>query len=155
MAEVGPVAVNICIDDSFQHYKGGIYETENCCDTDDAHAPVVIGYGTDKKDGDYWILKNSWGLLKFLRVLCKLLIFILIAGTTWGDKGFGKFRRGENMCDIGYYAVVSCFNHCATFFQFSWLCSFLHSMQLKRQSKAVTQVETPKELFAVQSLTTS
>ena len=54
------------------------------------HAVVVVGYGTDKKLGKYWIVKNSWG-------------------TNWGDKGYIKIKRGNTTCGIG--TVRLCKNH--------------------------------------------
>ena len=40
----------------------------------------MVGYGTDAKDGDYWIVRNSWG--KF-----------------WGEDGFIRLRReSETQC---------------------------------------------------------
>ena len=107
VGEVGPVSMYMCVDESFHHYHHGVYETPNCCDTTDGHAPVIVGYGTDKKHGDYWLVKNSWGLLRLSLIMCRIAVFILLEGTSWGIDGYAKFRRGENMCDIGYYAVVS------------------------------------------------
>lgn len=87
VGSVGPISVVLCVEDSFDNYKRGVYVQENCC-TAHTHAPLVTGYGTDPVYGDYWIVKNSWG-------------------TTWGENGYARVARGRNMCDIAYYAVVS------------------------------------------------
>ena len=57
---------------SFLFYRGGILDSANCKPDKLSHAVVGVGYGTDKKTGqDYIIIKNSWG-------------------KWWGEKGFAK-----------------------------------------------------------------
>jgi len=45
------------------------------------HTVVVVGWGHDADAGDYWLIKNSWG-------------------TTWGENGFFRLKRGVGMCSI-------------------------------------------------------
>ncbi|XP_074274063.1 fruit bromelain-like [Silene latifolia] len=75
--------VSVAIDDNsvgFLNYAGGIYD--GGCGTKLNHAVTVIGYGTDDASGkDYWIIKNSWG-------------------ETWGENGFMRLLRDENVCPI-------------------------------------------------------
>jgi len=43
-------------------YESGVFN--GCSYTDDMdinHVVVLSGYGTDKKLGDYWLIRNSWG----------------------------------------------------------------------------------------------
>jgi len=79
--EHGAVLVGINAS-GLHHYGGGIYD--GCIASEQTsinHAVVVTGYGT--KDGiDYWEYKNSWG-------------------PGWGKNGFGKLKRGDEMCGIG------------------------------------------------------
>jgi C1A family cysteine protease len=68
-----PVAVAIESDQrDFQLYKSGIFMGK--CGTALDHAVLAVGYGTDK-DGDFYLIKNSWG-------------------PTWGDNGYIKLARG-------------------------------------------------------------
>lgn len=54
--------MSICADDdSFGHYKSGVLNDANCCTNVD-HDLMITGYGSDPELGDYWIVKNSWGL---------------------------------------------------------------------------------------------
>ena len=50
---------------------------------------IIVGYGTEtsfnKSDIDYWLVQNSWG-------------------DAWGEKGFVKVKRGENLCKIANFA---------------------------------------------------
>lgn len=72
---------------SFQFYCNGTYSDPNCKNgVDDLdHAITAVGYGTDA-NGDYWLMKNSWG-------------------TGWGLLGFIKIKRNaKNMCGIATQA---------------------------------------------------
>jgi len=68
----GPVVMGFKVYPSFYWYSTGIYEplpTENQIVGD--HDILLLGWGTDANNRDYWIVKNSWG-------------------TDWGENGFFK-----------------------------------------------------------------
>lgn len=91
LATMGPIPV--AIDASaraFHNYKSGVYDDTECSSSSRAlnHAVLLVGYGTDRNYGDYWIVKNSWG-------------------SKWGDSGYFKLARNRhNLCGIASYAVV-------------------------------------------------
>ena len=66
----------------FRAYSRGIFDPEHC-DTTANHFALLVGYGTDKYEGDYWIVKNSWG-------------------EDWGEDGFAKIaiKDGAGVCGI-------------------------------------------------------
>jgi len=67
----------------FKLYRSGVFSLD-ACTTHLTHGLLVVGYG--KESGKkYWKVKNSWG-------------------TSWGDNGFGKVVRDQNMCAIGNWA---------------------------------------------------
>ncbi|XP_074603655.1 digestive cysteine proteinase 3-like isoform X2 [Brevipalpus obovatus] len=77
----GPITVGI---DSkspyFRYYWKGIYD-DVFCSNNLNHAITIVGYGTDEMEGDYWIIKNSWG-------------------TDWGEDGYARIKRGKNLCGM-------------------------------------------------------
>ncbi|KAL4204946.1 hypothetical protein AMTRI_Chr01g112240 [Amborella trichopoda] len=82
--------VSVGIDGSafgFKHYSEGVFTGD--CGTQLNHAVTIIGYGTE--DGvDYWLIKNSWG-------------------EAWGDNGYMKLKRGDDLCgiaDLASYPVA-------------------------------------------------
>jgi len=80
LAEVGPLAVAVYAS-GWGSYRGGIYTG---CKYDHNisinHAVQLVGYGTDSKDGDYWIVRNSWG-------------------SGWGEGGYIRLARdAEAQC---------------------------------------------------------
>ncbi|KAG8461867.1 hypothetical protein KFE25_013886 [Diacronema lutheri] len=86
-----PVSVAIEADrSSFQLYKGGVF-TSVTCGTQLDHGVLVVGYGTDASASaesgplDYWKVKNSWG-------------------PKWGEEGYIRIQRGEDLCGIAMQA---------------------------------------------------
>jgi len=64
----GVIDVAVYAGTPFQNYGGGIYTDSNtscyttpCYYTPTNHAVALVGWGHDETEGDYWILRNSWG----------------------------------------------------------------------------------------------
>lgn len=88
VAKTGPVVTVMRATDKFLYYGSGIFDDATCSRRRDDvdHAIVIVGYG--KQNGlDYWLIKNSWG-------------------TSWGQAGYGLYRRGTNACSIGHWGWV-------------------------------------------------
>ncbi|XP_069083978.1 cathepsin S-like isoform X1 [Pleurodeles waltl] len=82
----GPVTVGFAVSEDFQLFNGdGIYDGD--CAEEANHAIIIVGYGTED-NGDYWIIKNSWG-------------------TEWADNGYAKVRRNSNQCEIAGMAATA------------------------------------------------
>merc|ERR1712045_596100 len=76
----GPVSIAIEADQTaFQLYHGGVLDNP-AYGTKLDHGVLIVGYGTDGGK-DYWKIKNSWG-------------------PAWGEKGYIRLVRGENMCGV-------------------------------------------------------
>merc|ERR1719400_584958 len=84
MVYLNPVGTAIYASYMFD-YGGGIYDDDRCCEgangCDVNHGVAVIGYGSEGGK-DYWLIKNSWG-------------------TSWGESGFIRFKRGTGHCAVG------------------------------------------------------
>nr|AET71138.1 cysteine peptidase isoform b [Sphenophorus levis] len=80
----GPVAIAINADD-LQFYFSGIIDDKYCDPEYLDHGVLAVGY--DSENGrDYWLIKNSWG-------------------ADWGESGYFRFLRGQNICGVKEDAV--------------------------------------------------
>merc|ERR1712038_693330 len=80
VANVGPLSVAVDAS-SWSFYGGGVFDG---CDynrnIEINHAVQLVGYGTDSSEGDYWLVRNSWG-------------------PGWGDGDYIKLKReAEAQC---------------------------------------------------------
>jgi len=76
----GAVATGIYASDpGFSNTYKGVFS--GCSTKSINHAVTVVGWGT-QNGTPYWIVKNSWG-------------------SSWGDGGYIKIRRGSSECGIG------------------------------------------------------
>jgi cathepsin L len=94
VATIGPIAIAIDASlQSFQNYKGGVYNDTACKNgnNDLDHAVLLVGYGT-LNGIPYWLVKNSWN-------------------TGWGVEGYVYMARNQkNMCGVATdasYPVVT------------------------------------------------
>ncbi|KAI1713258.1 papain family cysteine protease domain-containing protein [Ditylenchus destructor] len=88
IATQGPVSIAIDVGLDFAYYEKGVYYNENCTTYNLNHEVLAVGYGSDEFGGDYWIIKNSWGV-------------------DWGDQGYIRMARNrDNNCGIASYANV-------------------------------------------------
>lgn len=76
LVNIGPLAVNVQAN-TWSDYHGGVYDgCSNWSNVEIDHVVVLVGYGTDPKHGDYWLIRNSWD-------------------ATWGEKGFIRLKRSS------------------------------------------------------------
>jgi len=77
----GPIQVAFMVYKSLMSYRSGIYSKHSYeFIPEGGHAVKIVGYGT-QHGVQYWTIANSWG-------------------TTWGEQGFFRIKRGENECGI-------------------------------------------------------
>ncbi|XP_057296042.1 dipeptidyl peptidase 1-like [Hydractinia symbiolongicarpus] len=92
LVKQGPIAVSIEVYDDLFAYKGGIYHHTglrykfNPFEINN-HVVLIVGYGVENGE-KFWIVKNSWG-------------------TTWGEDGFFRIRRGTDEIAIESIAVYA------------------------------------------------
>ncbi|XP_042217957.1 dipeptidyl peptidase 1-like [Homarus americanus] len=94
LVENGPMALAFEVYDDFLSYSGGIYHHTNLKNDfspleEVNHGVLLMGYGVDAETGEkYWTCKNSWG-------------------TSWGEDGYFRIRRGTDECAIESVAFQS------------------------------------------------
>lgn len=77
LAHVGPLAINVQAN-TWSDYHGGVFDgCSNHSNIDIDHVVQLVGYGTDPKAGDYWLVRNSWDV-------------------TWGEAGYIRLKRSSS-----------------------------------------------------------
>jgi cathepsin B len=77
----GSVLSSFTVYHNFMYYFGGVYRSTDNTPIVGRHAIRIIGWGKDKTGQEYWIIANSWS-------------------RHWGEGGFFRFDKGQNLCMI-------------------------------------------------------
>lgn len=90
----GVVDAAVYVTTLFQDYSGGIFsDNYNTCNTSPCynaitnHAIALVGWGHDATEGDYWILRNSWG-------------------SSWGENGYMRISVNSAHVDCAVCYMV-------------------------------------------------
>jgi cathepsin X len=76
----GPIACGIgANDDLYYGYHGGVYSSD--ANTPIDHQVTVTGWGKNDTDGEYWIIRNSWG-------------------SYWGEQGYLRIKMHKDNLNI-------------------------------------------------------
>jgi hypothetical protein len=97
--EGGPIIVAFEAPSSLYYYDGGVFDGPISKKVDQHvkginpweatnHAVVAVGWGITLDGVKYWIIKNTWG-------------------KTWGENGYFRIKRGEDVCGIESMAVTA------------------------------------------------
>lgn len=82
IAAFGPIGCGIqATKELEENYMGGIFSQKLTAAPVINHEISVVGWGTDPKEGDFWIVRNSWG-------------------TYWGEMGFFRIKMGSDNLGI-------------------------------------------------------
>ena len=88
----GVVDAAVYVTNSFSNYSGGVWsDNNNSCSngayTTTNHAIALVGWGNDPTEGDYWILRNSWG-------------------SSWGEGGYMRISVNSAAVDCAVCYVI-------------------------------------------------
>ena len=88
----GVVDAAVYVTNSFSNYSGGVWsDNNNSCSngayTTTNHAIALVGWGNDPTEGDYWILRNSWG-------------------SGWGEGGYMRISVNSAAVDCAVCYVI-------------------------------------------------
>ena len=78
---VGPLSVLLNAS-KLQWYNSGVSNPSRCDPDGLDHAVLIVGFGSDAVEGDYFIVKNSWGV-------------------KWGEEGYFRIARSEGAGTCG------------------------------------------------------
>lgn len=73
----GPLVVNVDASD-WHSFETGVFTGCNQNNSDINHVVELVGYGTDPKNGDYWLVRNSWT-------------------PSWGEGGYIRLARSSTV----------------------------------------------------------
>jgi hypothetical protein len=88
----GVVDAAVYVTTAFQNYTRGIFSDTStscfsspCYYTSTNHAIALVGWGVDPVEGEYWILRNSWG-------------------SSWGESGYMRIKTtsARVACEVAY-----------------------------------------------------